>query len=243
MERPAAAASGLSSDKEPSVTQRDSPLSTISVRPHISRPVTRTFLPESSSPSCLALSPGWFQMLRSSVVHCWVFAALIAAPIAVLDMNAGGGRSRDVVALTRSSERVIGSSPRSADTPDALATLEIDARGVRAEAAGPAGSTPLVPDAGVGRAASGPMTATGLGFGRRASGSRLWRWSATALIPLLVGYTVMRRPEWWLRADAVQDSTTRSSGQPIPKVWVGVSPVTSSAAAERGSRCRARRPR
>ena len=40
---------------------------------------------------------------------------MTAALIAAFDMNAGGGRSRDVVALTRFSERVIVSSLRSSD--------------------------------------------------------------------------------------------------------------------------------
>src|SRR4051794_29422544 len=114
---------------------------TTSVRPHISRPVTRTFFDDSSSPSSLARSPGWLQMFRSSVVHCFVFAALTAALTATLDMKAGGGRSREVVAFTRFSLRVIGSSLRSAEAeaePEAEAEAEADA--VTDGTAGPASS-------------------------------------------------------------------------------------------------------
>src|SRR3954452_15765190 len=143
---------------------------TTSVRPHISRPVTRTFFDDSSSPSSLARSPGWLQMLRSSVVHCLVFAALTAALTATLDMKAGGGRSREVVAFTRFSLRVIGSSLRSAEAeaePEAEADAVTDGTAGPASSAvwGAAGSVATTPRAtadAVARTASGPMTARAL---------------------------------------------------------------------------------
>src|SRR5262245_29129474 len=148
-------------------------------------------------------------MLRSSVVQRCSLACFTAARTADLDMKleaydatGGGTFCRSAARVTRSgrsdseADGVAGSEVEPAAEAEPAVAADRSAAadtGLSFEAAGPVATTPTVTAAAVARTARGPMTASGLGLLRRASGSRLWRWSATALIPLQVGYKDTRR--------------------------------------------------
>src|SRR4051794_40633829 len=132
MERPAPAPIGLSWARYPDVTQREWPSTTISVRPHKARPVTRTFLPASTSPSFVALSPGWVQTFRSSVVQRCCLACSTADLMAALDMKLEAYDVTGGATFCRSSERVTRSGRSAApdDADDADATSAAVVRGL-----------------------------------------------------------------------------------------------------------------
>ena len=98
------AGSGFWSARKPAVTQRDWPSTTSSARPSVTRPVTRTCLPEDSRPTWRAAWEELDHRLRSTVVHFFVCARLTARAVA----SWAATPSWKVRAAARSNERETG---------------------------------------------------------------------------------------------------------------------------------------